>query len=740
MNRAIHSLGAFIGRHPRWVLAAWAIAIALGIWGAGNFQSAAQNGTSGLYGSPSYAVAQALRSEFNNPFLEPLIVVVSTPRLSIDDPAFLAWDREAAQSLRGLGAVKQVAAYADLHDPHLRAPSGHQTLLLVGLDATDVVGQQRGVRVVRAAVVPLRARLRALDPQAQVAVTGTPAADYDVNTSSAVGGDHAEKRALPLTLGILILVFGTLIAAALPFLMGLATTRVSLGLAYLLAQLMPVSNLLGNVVTMIGLAVGIDYSLLMVEDYRERLKHAPVLQAVAETVAEAGTTILWSGSTVAIGLLGLLFSPILETRSVGVGGALVVLVSVLAALTLLPACLALLGDRIERWPIIRRSTASRNRDTVWAGLAGWIVRRPLRTLLAAAGAVVLLALPVLGAHSGFSNEPWFMPKDLESRIGADLLSVQRSDDAALKVRALVRTTDAEPVLAPEHAAALDDYLARLRHDPRVAEVASPLTVRGAAAGLYLSRDGRAALFEITPANGSSMQRIQQLARDLKSIAPDGPFTVAIGGTPGYYNDFSDYMWRSFPKVFGFVILTTLAILFSAFRSYILPLKAVIANLLAIAAGYGAVVAIFQFGWLHGLVGLERPFASIPLEVPLMIFCLSFGLSMDYELFLLFRIQRQYALHGDNDRATVEGLAAVGPVITGAGLIMVVVFGAFVSADLPALKMIGVGLCVAVLVDATVIRAFVVPAFMSIAGRWNWYPGRPQGSRRGSPPGRPEERP
>ncbi len=726
MNRAFHPFGAFIGRHPRSVLAAWALAIALGIWGAGNFQSASQNGTSGLYGSPSYAVTQALRSDFSNPFLEPLIVAVASPRFSIDDPEFLAWDRDAAQSLRGLRVVKQVAAYADFHDPHLRAPGGHQTVLLVGLDATDVVGQQRAVPIVRTAVAPLRARLSALDPQAQVAVTGGPAADFDINTSSADSGDHAEKRALPLTLGILILAFGTLIAAALPFLMGLATTRVSLGLAFVLAQAMPVSNLLGNVVTMIGLAVGIDYSLLMVEDYRERLRHEPALQAVAETVAEAGTTILWSGSTVAIGLLGLLFSPILETRSVGVGGALVVLVSVLAALTLLPACLALLGDRIERWPIIRRSATSRSRRaTGWARLAGWIVRRPLRTLLAASGAVVLLALPVFGAHSGFSNESWFMPKHLESRVGADLLSEQRPDNTAFKVRVLVRATDAEPVLAPKHAAALDDYLARLKHDPRVAEVASPLTARGAAADLYLSRDGRAALFEVTPANGLPMQRIQQLARDLKSIELNGPFTVAIGGTPAYYNDFSDYMWKSFPKVFGFVILTTLVLLFSAFRSYILPLKAVIANLLAIAAGYGVVVAIFQFGWLHGLVGLERPFASIPLEVPLMIFCLSFGLSMDYELFLLFRIQRQFALHGDNDRATVEGLAAVGPVITGAGLIMVVVFGAFVTADLPALKMIGVGLCVAVLVDASVIRALVVPAFMSIAGRWNWYPGRPR---------------
>jgi len=178
-----------------------------------------------------------------------------------------------------------------------------------------------------------------------------------------------------------------------------------------------------------------------------------------------------------------------------------------------------------------------------------------------------------------------------------------------------------------------------------------------------------------------------------------------------------------PSPTGRAIAATLILLFFAFRSYLLPLKAVVTNLLAVAAGIGAVVAVFQMGWLNGLVGLERPFSVIPLEVPMMVFCLSFGLSMDYELFLLFRIQREFDRDGDNDRATVAGLAAVAPVITGAGLIMAVVFGAFVGAELPVLKMMGVGLCVSVLIDATVIRAFVVPAVMALAGRWNWYPGR-----------------
>jgi putative drug exporter of the RND superfamily len=726
MNSAFHRLGQFIGKHPRRFLAGWAIVIALGVWGGGRFPDAAQGGTAGLYGSDSKAVSDALRTEFNNPFLDPLIVVILSPRYSSDDAAFLTWNREAARVLRQLPEVKQVAAYADMHDPQLREPDGHQTMMLVGLAATEVPAQQRAVPKVRAAIIPLRAQLLQLDPQAVIAVTGDPAVSYDINTSSAEGGDHAERRALPLTLAILLLAFGTLIAAGLPFLMGLATTMVSLGLAFLLAHLLPVSNLLGNVVTMIGLAIGIDYSLLMVKDYRERLLHTPAKDAVAATVAEAGSIILWSGSTVAIGLLGLLFSPILETRSVGIGGALVVLVSILAALTLLPACLALLGPAIDKWPIIRRSTVRRSADeTLWARLAQWILRRPLRTLLVSAGFVALLALPALGAHSGFSHERWFLPRSLESRIGADMLATHGSRNADLIVQLLVRSTDQQPILGAAHLEHLAEYQARLEGNRRIASVASPLPPKADAArrALFLSNDGRAALFEITPASGLSMKEIQQLSRDLAAVVPAGPFTVTIGGTPAYNNDFSDKMWGSFPKVFGFVMLTTLVLLFAAFRSYLLPLKAVVANSMAIGAGYGVVVAIFQFGWLHGLVGLEHPFSSIPLEVPLMIFCLSFGLSMDYELFLLFRIQREYRKHCNNDRATVAGLAAVAPVITGAGLIMTVVFGAFASADLPTLKMIGVGLCVAVLVDASVIRAFVVPAFMSVAGRWNWYPGR-----------------
>ena len=747
MSRWFLALGHWVVRHPWRVLFTWALIIALGAWGAHNLAQVAVGGEGGVPGSPSRLAGDALRTEFTNPFLDPLLVAVSCGKLRVDDAPYASWLRQTAERLAALPEVRRVASYTDSHDAHLRSADGHATMLLVGLAAKDNAGQQRGVVAVRAALAPLRAQLLHIDPSAHEAVTGGPAADFDVNAWSAAGGDRAEKRALPLTLLILAVAFGTLVAASLPFLMGLTTTTVSLGMAFLLAQLMPVSNLLGNVVTMIGLAIGIDYSLLMVTHYRQQIARSTPADTVAATVAGAGRTISWSGLTVMIGLLGLLFSPILETRCVGIGGALVVCISVLAALTLLPAILVLVGPLIDRLPVIPRRLHRSGKSTYWRRLGRWIVRHPLVTLIVSGACVLALGAPALQAKSGFTHERWFLPPVVESRVGAEILTRLRSENASSPVYVIVRTSDGSPILAAAHLEPLVSYAARLAKDRRIASVNSAFSLREdlgldeysalyedpdqalrdypSIAQLYLSRNRHAALFQITPADGLNVQQLSQLARDLAANVPAGRFTVSVGGTAAEHNDFNHYMFRSLPRIFGFVVGATLVLLFVAFRSYLLPLSAVLTNLLAVCGGIGAVIAIFQLGWLNGLVGLERPFETIPLEVPLLVFCLSFGLSMDYELFLLFRIQQEYAKDRNNERAIIEGLAAVAPVITGAGLIMVVVFGAFIGAELPVLKMTGVGLCVAVFIDATVIRAFVVPAAMALAGRWNWYPGRRQ---------------
>jgi putative drug exporter of the RND superfamily len=731
-------------RHPSLVLAAWLIAILLGAWGEYRLPQVTLGVEGGVPGSPSRRAADALRSEFNTPFFDPLVVAVSAPHLQVAAPPYFTWLEETGRVLAQVPGVRRVASYADGRDARLRSTDGRVTTLLVGLTADTHSARQQAVVAVRHALAPRAAALARLDRDARLAVTGNAAADLDVNTWSAVGGNRAEKHALPLTLAILLIAFGTVVAASLPFLTGLATTTVSLGAAFLLAQVMPVSNLLGNVVTMLGLAIGIDYSLLMVTYYREAAA-ASVALGVAAAMARGGRTIAWSGVTVIIGLLALLLSPILETRSVGIGGALVVCVSVLAALTLLPAALTLLGRRIDWLPVIPRRTGRPRLLAFWRRLASWVVHHPYSTLVLAGSCALGLAAPVLRINTGFANERWFLPPGMESRVGADLLAAVRGNNASSVSYVLVRSTDGLPILAGPHLEPLLDYGAALARDPRIGDVSSPVNLQQGLghdeyrelyadvdqalrdypeiADHFLSRDGRAALFEVTPAERTSAADIVQLSRELQSHGPAGPFSVMVTGGPATYNDFRNSMSRSLPRVFAFVVGATLLMLFAAFRSFLLPVKAVLMNLLAVAAGMGAVVAVFQLGWLNALIGLEHPVSTIPLEIPLMVFCLSFGLSMDYELFLLFRIQQEYYRDEDNNRATVEGLAAVAPVITGAGLIMVVVFGAFVSAPLPVLKMIGLGLCVAVLVDATLIRALIVPAVMALAGRWNWYPGR-----------------
>jgi len=745
MSEVLRRLGRAVVHHPWQVLALWGVVILFGAWGEHRLAQVTLGVEAGVPDSPSRRAGEALYRDFSNPFIDPLVVAVSAPRLRVDEPPYLTWLEETRHVLAALPSVRRVATYADTHDARLRSADGHITALLVGPATETNSARQQTVVAVRAAIAARASALVQLDPAARVAVTGTAAADFDVNTWSASGGARAEKRALPLTLAILLLAFGTFVAASLPLLTGLATTTVSLGIAFVLASLMPVSNLLGNVVTMIGLAIGIDYSLLMATHYREHARSMSIADSVVTAVAFGGRTIAWSGLTVIIGLLGLLFSPLLETRSVGLGGALVVCVSVLAALTLLPAALVLLGPRIDWLPVTPRRGGRPRLLAFWRALGGWVVRHPLVTLVVAGSCLLAIAAPALRINTGFSDERWFLPPGMESRTGADLLAEVGGGKAEQTIYVIVRSSDGQPILAGPHLPALVGYAEQLSRDPRVGTLSSPVSLEKGLtledyqdlyadpqqafkdypeiAEFFVSRDRHAALFQITPAAHAAVQDIGVLASELQEHAPAGPFTVMVAGMPAEHNDFHDYMFRSLPHIFGFVVGATLLLVFAAFRSFLLPVTAVLTNLLAVAAGIGAVVAVFQLGWLNALVGLEHPVTAIPGEIPLMVFCLSFGLSMDYELFLLFRIQQEYLRDRDNNRATVEGLAAVAPVITGAGLIMVVVFGAFIGAALPVLKMTGVGLCVAVLVDATVVRALIVPATIALAGRWNWFPGQ-----------------
>jgi RND superfamily putative drug exporter len=724
MKNIFADLGAWVARHRLLVVAIWLIAILAGAWTARQLPAVVIGGSGALSASPSQRMSEILRTEFDHPTVEPLVVALSSPRYRIEDPEFHDWIATAAGQLRALPEVRQVVDYAATGDMQLRSADGHCTLLLVALDATAAGDRERAVPLIRRALAEIKTKVMNADPAARMAVTGQAATTVDINEVNRSDGDRAEARALPLTLLILLLSFGALAAAGLPLAMGLAATTIALGLAWGLAQVLPVSNLLQNVVTMLGLALGIDYSLLMVSRFREALPARDVAAAIALVLGECGGTIAGSGLTVIVGLLGLLFSPLLETRSIGIGGALVVLVAVFAALTLLPALLALLGARVN-WPEALSRHLSRGRtDVFWKKLAAAVVRRPLPVLIASTAAAALIALPGLYARSGFDNDRSAFPPSMESRIGADILAEMGNSNLTLPIYLVMRTGDGRPLLDSTHLAHLAAYVGRIAADARIAAIAPPLTPdEDPRAGLLsLSRDRNAGLLQIIADSRLDLAGVQALARDLEHSAEGIPFSLQVGGPPVYYNDYARFMRDSFARVFAFVVAATLVLLFIVFRSWLLPVKAVLTNLLAVAAGYGAVVAVFQFGWLASWIGVDHPHSAIPLVVPLLCFCLSFGLSMDYEVFLLRRIQANYAQSSDNAQATAEGLASTGPVITGAALIMAVVFGAFVGTDLALLKMIGLCLTVTVLIDATLIRCLIVPAAMCLAGRWNWLPG------------------
>ncbi len=598
----VAALGSWFVRWRWLIVGTWLAAALLGGWVARALPQRLVEGSGPLAGSASQRVEQALRDEFERPFTEPLVWALASERLSVDDPAFRRWVDAAVARLGELAEVRQVLAPpSDGQTSLLRSPGGHRAVLLIELQATELAARERVVPMIRAALAELEARIRREDPTARVALTGRAAATVDNSELNRKQGERAERLALPFTLVVLLLCFGSVGAAALPLAAGLCAMSVAFGLACLLAAVMPVSGLLVNVVKMLGLALGIDYALLMLSHWRARAPQSSLAAALGKVVIEAGGTIAWSGLAVLVGLGGLLFSPLLETRSIGLAGMLVVCVAVLAALTLLPALLVLLGPRLE-WPAALAQGLARTRiPGGWAGLARVVTQRPLTVLALAGSASLAIALPGLAARSGFDAGPGSFPAGMESRIGEAIVAEMGRVQYTLPIQVIVRASPAGPVLAQRQA--LEALVERLAHDPRVALVTPPLlAIDAGLADAALSRDGHALLLQVFAHAGADLAQVQALARDIAWTPPGPALRIDVGGPPVYYADHVAQVEASFAPVLAFVVGASLLLLFVAFRSWLLPVKAVCANLLAVAAGYGAVVAVFQFGWGAGLAG------------------------------------------------------------------------------------------------------------------------------------------
>ena len=743
------SIGRGVYRFRWFVLAAWAVAFVAGLAASIALPGVLKGGGFTRPDSPSQQ-AQRVMQERLGVGPTHLTVVFTSDELDARSREFReAQDRALARlTPEALPGLIEIETAGSTGSSALISRDGRSALAVLAFNARLEPVQDQ---------IP---RIRELVRSAELRtyVSGEPAVYRDVEEVSARDLRTAESYTVPIAVLVLLLIFGTLVAAALPVIGGAAAVTVTLGSFYVLAHFIDLSIFAMNAATLLGLAVGIDYALFMVGRFREELAGGrSVGDAVEETVRHAGRSIFFSGLAVLVGVLGLMLIPYMSMRSIGLGGSLVVLFSVLSALTLLPALLGVLGPRVNALRVFWRPD---NEGRFWRRWSTLVMRHPWPVLAGTVALVVFLAWPMLrltvdvpGATS--------LPTSTESRQGYDILA-RDFDPSALSPVEAVLTWEGDPdPLAPENLErlyafgrelaamdgaagvtsianlpgldspeALGEYWARVRSGPR------PATASQAEVSLWQGmlgdqqRKAALRLLERTTADGVALFRVSPKAspasasaRDLSSAIRDMPSPegarIWVAGVPAATSDYIHALYSRFPWIVGFVVVVTGLVLLLLLRSALLPVKAVIVNSLSIAAAFGVLVWVFQDGHLESLFRFESG-GAIETDLPILLFCTVFGISMDYEVFLLSRMREAWLETHDNQASVAFGLEKTGRIVTSAALIIVVVAGSFVFTSIVITKALGVGLAVAVALDATVIRILMVPAAMRLLGRWNWW--------------------
>src|SRR2546422_742643 len=643
----------------RWrggVIAAWAALALLFAPRASHVQQvlALRGGASET--TESARASELLKQAFPSPFADYVAIVVHGPVRWTNQRFGVVLDTLKAATERR-PYVSQVISVRSIGESSFVSQDRRTTFLIAALTPEFTSDINKSV------IPDLRDKIRNALAQApgadgfDVKVTGFPALDHDVRTISAEDTERGEARALPLTLVVLVVAFGAMVAAMLPVIVGVLAITIALGLVTVAANYLPMSVFVLNITTMVGLGVGIDYSLLIVTRFREELNRglSPV-DAAVRTIETAGSAVLTSGITVGVRFAALVTTPLSDTRPGGAGGL---------------------------------------------------------------------------------------------RVGLAALRDMGASGVIQPIRVVVQLPEGESALAGRRLPGLKALTDSLRKDPRVREVRGVASIRPGLSslqlalyysdveavraknpqffGAYLSADQRITLLDVIPADTVSLAGMMDVARHVRAVVARGVRGLAgteivVGGFAASNVDTQQELLRRFPQTVGLVLGITAIMLFGAFRSLLVPLQAVLLNCLSVGAPFGLTVIEFQYGYGGRLFGLEGPTEAIWVVVPVLVFAIVFGLSMDYEVFLLTRVKEVFDKTGRNDHATMEGLSATASTITSAALIMILVFGTFAFARVLAVQLVGFGLAAAVLLDATLIRMVLVPAIMHIAGRWNWWPG------------------
>lgn len=574
----------------------------------------------------------------------------------------------------------------------------------------------------------------------RVQITGGQAIADDFMHFAEYDTKRSEFGALPLTALVLLLVFGALVAAGLPLLVGVLSITVAMAGLYGLAQLTEVSLFAQSVITMLGLGAGIDYALLMVNRFREELqKGDSPRQAADRTVQTAGRSVMFSGLTVAVAMAAMILPPISYVRSLGIGGVLVVLLTVLASITALPALLALLGERVgspRRWNLSERLGYGGHKlsqtSQRWTRFARRVLSRPWLALVGCTLILLALALPARDMKTGYAGA-WGLTPGVESR---DALEAVRQMGAGGLLSQFEILVEYPQRYTPAQSGPLRQLTRQLQGLDGVRAVISPFVSveqLGQAGGLgalaelnrrSFSTDRRLVRLTVIPDQYLRADQIDPLEAKLRQTVQQSlqgsQARYLLGGSPVGEREFSRAITSAFPLAVGVVFVGTFLLLLLAFRSVVIPLKSIAMNALTVGAGYGIVTLVVQKGFLARYLGIPEDAGVLDSSLPIMLFAVMFGLSMDYEIFLLSRVQEEYLAGHRNEEAVVRAVGKTARIITAAASIMLIVFSAFMVGRVLATKSIGLGLSAAVVLDASLVRLILVPAFLKLAGRWNWW--------------------
>jgi RND superfamily putative drug exporter len=695
-----------------------------------------------IKGGEAEIVDRELAQRFESPYAHRLVLVISG--LPNPDSAEAADTLDfLTSSLRTVHGVSGAISSVDWPDPLFTGNNGG-ALIMVGLDPRDQAVEAL-VPQIKTKATWMEGQLRSRYPDLKLEITGEAPLTLDLRKVSAEDVKHAEERAMPVTLLLLLLAFGSLVAALLPLGIGLLSISMAMGAVALLTRYLHLSILVQNLATMLGLGLGIDYALLMVSRFREALNEGCTRGHAADIAAEqAGKTLLISATTVAIGFSSLLIVPISELRSIGIAGLLVTILSVVLCCFILPWLLGLLGHRVNKARVQLPRAQVKTRESQCAASERWVrwgsivTHRPWTILLIVGTPLLILAFQARKISPGIPDRN-SLPASAESVKALHTLQRMGRSGIVQSLRVILELPPQAPPLSAAGWLAVNRLTQHFQSDPRADEVLSLATLAGMSdtpdsvndvpevmRKSFLRSDAQATLIELLPTAALTPNEQIRWVREVRSadvaaITGVPGAVLRVGGVSALDADYDSVVAKWMPRVMCCVLVGSLIALLIGLRSLFAAVKAILLNLLSVGASFGALVVVFQEGHGGKLFGLSEPTVTVYPIVPILSFAIVFGLSMDYEVFLVARVLEERRRGLCETSAVIEGLARTAGLITSAAAIMIAVFAAFTMGGFLVVKMLGFTLAVAVFIDATAVRMLVGPALLRLAGDWNWWP-------------------